>query len=59
MPEDAQERCVEMVLKSMEARRKAEALDDRERPPATYYPGEFYCLTAARFFALSTRLDAR
>jgi hypothetical protein len=49
------QRCVEMVLRSIEARRGAEQADQRVRPPATYYTSEFYFLTAARFFAMAAR----
>jgi hypothetical protein len=51
--DDASQRCTEMVIRSIEARRRAEQADQRERPPAAYYTSEFYFLTAARFFALA------
>lgn len=53
MGKNAESRCVEMVLKSIEARRIAVAGEKRERPPAQYYTSEFYYLTAARFYALA------
>jgi len=54
--DDAAERCIECLLRSIRERREAEAKDPRVTKP-TVYPIEFYWITAARFYALATRAE--
>jgi len=51
---DAEQRCVEMLVKSLQWRRIEARGDKRVQPPThEMYTAEFYYVTAARFFALA------